>query len=92
MREVVQKKMRASKKCALTSVGIWHLLPLGQKVHPRAQGSSCMKFASLLRATAVGALALFAAGTTFPGAANANLVLVGGNPPVPVATLGRKLH
>ena len=45
-----------------------------------------MNFASLLRATAVGALALFAAGTTFPGAANANLVLVGGNPPVPVAT------
>ena len=45
-----------------------------------------MNFASLLRATAVGALALFAAGTTFPGAANANLILVGGNPPVPVAT------
>ena len=34
-----------------------------------------MRVASLLRATAVGALSLFAAGTTFPGAANANLVL-----------------
>jgi hypothetical protein len=45
-----------------------------------------MKSASLLRATAVGALSLFAASTTFPGAANANLILVGGNPPAPVAT------
>jgi len=34
-----------------------------------------MRVASLLRTTAVGALSLFAAGTTFPGAANANLVL-----------------
>jgi hypothetical protein len=41
---------------------------------------------TFLRLTAVGALALFAAGTTFPGAANAHLILVGGNPPVPVAT------
>jgi hypothetical protein len=36
-----------------------------------------MRVASLLRATAVGA-SLFAAGTIFPGAANANLVLGGG--------------
>jgi len=34
-----------------------------------------MKLASLLRASAVGALSLFAAGTTFPGSAHADLVL-----------------
>jgi len=37
-----------------------------------------MKLASLLRATAVGALSLVAAGTIFPGAANASLVLING--------------
>jgi hypothetical protein len=40
-----------------------------------------MKLASLL------ALSLFAAAATFPGAANANLVLVGGNPPAQVSTV-----
>jgi len=35
-----------------------------------------MKFTSLLRSTAVGALALFAAGITLPGAAKADLVLI----------------
>lgn len=47
-----------------------------------------MKLASLLRATtAVSALSLSAAGTIFPGTANANLILVGGTPLAQVSTL-----
>jgi hypothetical protein len=45
-----------------------------------------MKLASLLRATAVGALSLFAAGTIFPSAANADLVLINGTTGAPITT------
>ena len=43
-----------------------------------------MKLASLLRATTVGAVSLSAAGTIFPGAANANLVLIDGKTNTPI--------
>jgi hypothetical protein len=43
-----------------------------------------MKLPSLLRATAVGALSLFAAGTIFPGAANADLVLINNTTNLPI--------
>jgi len=45
-----------------------------------------MKLGSLLRATAVGALSLFAAGTIFPGAANADLVLINAATNTPITT------
>jgi hypothetical protein len=45
-----------------------------------------MKLASLLRGTAVGALSLFAAGTIFPGAANAELVLINATTGAPILT------
>jgi hypothetical protein len=54
------------------------------------QGSIFMKLQSLLRATTVGALSLFAAGTIFPGAANADLVLINTatNLPILIPTQG----
>src|SRR5262249_26610345 len=46
-----------------------------------------MKLASLLRGTAVGALSLFAAGTIFPGAANADIVLVNATTNAPTTSV-----